>query len=115
MAITALYEGTATISVTEYSLTANSTTLATKTDVGAFQVLLDLNALAAGDQYELKIYETARTGDTKRLLEVFTFTGAQTKPIVVLPTILLMKGWDVTMKKLAGTDRAVIWSVRQVA
>lgn len=115
MAITALYENTATIGATEYSLPNNSTSLTPKTDVGVFQVVLDLAALATGDQYELKVYEKCRTGDTQRLLDVYTFTGAQSRPLCMLPALILMKGWDVTLKKIAGTDRAVIWSIRQVS
>jgi hypothetical protein len=115
MAITALYENTATISTTEYSLPNNSTTLTPKTDVGVFQIVLDLANLAAGDQYEMKIYEKCRTGDTQRLLDVYTITGAQSKPLLMYPALILMKGWDVTLKRLAGTDRAIFWSIRQVA
>jgi hypothetical protein len=115
MAITALYENTATISTTEYSLPNASTTLTAKTDVGVFQVVIDLANMVSGDQYELKLYEKCRTGDTQRLLDVYTFTGAQPKPLIMLPALILMKGWDVTLKRLAGTDRAIFWSIRQVA
>lgn len=115
MAISGLYENSASISTTEYSLPNNSTSLTAKTDVGVFQIVIDLNAMAAGDQYELKIYEKCRSGDTKRLLDVYTFTGAQPKPLVMYPSLILMYGWDVTMKRLAGSDRTIAWSIRQVS
>lgn len=115
MAITELYSGTATISTTEYSLPNSSTTLTPKTDDGVFQVFIDVANMAAGDQYEIKFYEKARSGDTQRLIGVSTLTGAQSNPMFVSESFIFMHGWDVTMKKLAGTDRAMYWSVRQVA
>lgn len=115
MAITALYENSASISTTEYSLTNNSTTLAAKTDDGVFQCFLDLNAMTAAEQYEFKISEKGQSGGTQRLLHYAVFTGAQSPPIFVTPALVLMHGWDMTLKKLAGTDRTIEWSIRQVA
>ena len=57
MAITQAYTGTATIGTTEYSLVNNSTTLANSTDVGVYQVFIDLSNLASGDEYEIRIKE----------------------------------------------------------
>lgn len=34
---------------------------------------------------------------------------------IVLPSMIFMHGWDVTMKRLAGIDRSIGWSIRQVA
>ena len=115
MAITALYENSASISTTEYSLPNNSITLTPKTDDGVFQVFLDLNAMIAGDQYELKIYEKVQSAGTQRLVETMVYTGAQSKPHNPIPSMIFMHGWDVTMKRLAGTDRTIGWSIRQVA
>jgi len=115
MAISGLYENTATISTTEYSLPNNGTTLTPKTDDGIIQLFLDLSNLALGDQYELEIYEKARSADTQRLISVSTFDGSQSQPLYVSPSFVFLYGWDFTLKKLAGTDRAFYWSVRSVA
>lgn len=115
MAITALYENSASISTTEYSLTNNSTSIAAKTDDGVFQVFLDLNALAAGDEYELKVYEKVQSGGTQRGVYRAYFVGVQSEPHTVLPSLVLMHGWDVTLDKISGTDRTIGWSIRQVA
>ena len=114
MAINQLYTATATVSTTEYSLTNNSTTLTAKTDVGILQAWIDLNAMAAGDQYEIKFYEKTISGGTQRLVEVWTVTGAQAKPLFTIPSLIVMWGWEVTMKKLVGTDRSIVWSLRAV-
>jgi hypothetical protein len=117
MAITAAYEDSATISTTEYSLPndANYSSGSPMTADGVYQLFLDLNALASGDSFELKIYEKVTAAGSQRLVDTFTLNGAQSKPGAVYPSLILLHGWDITLKKLAGTDRAIGWSIRQVA
>ena len=110
--INELFNGSASISTTEYSLTNNSTTLTAQASSAALQIMLDLNALAAGDQYDLKIYEKCRSGGTQRMVDTWTLTGAQSGPIFVTPTIQVKYGWEVTLKKITGTDRTIEWSLR---
>jgi hypothetical protein len=115
MAINALYESSATISTTEYSLPNASTTLTPKTDDGVFQLFLDVSALLAADQYELKIYEKVQAAGSQRLVDTWIFDGPQARPHWVSPSLIFMHGWDITLKKISGTDRAIAWSIRQVA
>lgn len=115
MAITALYENSATISTTEYSLTNNSTTIAAKTDDGIFQCFLDLSAMVDGDQFALKVYEKVQSAGTQRLIDHRILTGVQAFPHTVLPSLILMHGWDITLTKLSATDRIIAWSIRQLS
>jgi hypothetical protein len=115
MAISEYKTGTATISTTEYSLVGTAGALATDTTDGVFQVFIDAAALAAGDEFEIAVKEKATSGGTQRLIFKATLAGAQGSPIWVSPSLILMHGWDVTMDKIAGTDRSISWSVRQVA
>jgi hypothetical protein len=112
--LTALYENSATISTTEYSLTLNSTTgvPASQTGDGYIQVWLDLNAVLTGDVFELKIYEKVQSAGTQRLMYYRQFVGQQTPPHWISIPISVMYGWDVTLKKLSGSDRAIGWSIR---
>jgi hypothetical protein len=32
----------------------------------------------------------------------------------VSPTLIVMHGWDATLDKISGTDRAITWSIRTV-
>ena len=80
-----------------------------------YQVLLDLSALAAGDQFELKLYEKIVSTGTQRLVETWTFSGAQSRPIFAAPSMILLHGWDMSLKRIAGSDRSIGWSIRQVA
>jgi hypothetical protein len=115
MALSAAYEGSASISTTEYSLPNASTSLTPITADGVYQLFLDLNAMVAADQYELKLYEKVQSAGTQRLVETWFFDGAQGKPHWVSPSFLLLHGWDLTMKRIAGSDRTIGWSIRQVA
>lgn len=115
MAIAELYTGSETVSGTEWSLTTDSSGPDADTTDGIVQAFIDLSALAAGDQYTIAFYEKVTSGGTQRKVESWTVTGAQSTPGWVSPAVIVLYGWDFTIIKVAGTDRAITWSVRSVA
>lgn len=115
MAIAQLYSGTKSVDSTEWSGTTDTSGPDADTTDGVFQVFLDLSDMIAGDQLQIRIYEKCRSGDTQRIVYESILTGAQAQPIFVTPSLILLHGWDVTFKTLAGTSITVLWSVRQVA
>jgi len=114
MAISEAYTNSNTISSTEYSLPNNSTTPASITDDGVYQVFIDTGNMAAGDQYKIRVKEKVTSGGTQREIYAATLTGTMTDNWVS-PSLILIHGWDVTVQKLAGTDRSFGWSIRKVA
>ena len=104
--------GSATISTTEFSFPNNSTVLTPQTTACVLQAYVDLSALAAGDQFRLRVYEKVN-GVQKVIYEAF-LTGAQSSDYV-FPSLVVMEGWDVTCLKIAGTDRSIGWALRKVA
>ena len=70
MAIAELYSGSATISTTEISLVSGTSSLQSDATDGIYQVFLDLNALANGDVFELKVKEKVRSADTQRVTHI---------------------------------------------
>lgn len=114
MAIAAPYEGSATIGATAFSIPNNSTTLTPITVDGVYQVFLDLSALTVTEEYEIEILERTRAGDPQVVIYTSVVRGT-TQPSWVSPSLILLHGWDVQVRKLAGTDRAIGWSIRQVA
>jgi hypothetical protein len=106
------------IGTTEMSLATDGGTTAgvpqSKTDAGLFQLMLDAFAMAKGDEYLLKIYEKAATGATQRLLDSVKLCDAQAT-LYYTPQLQLGLGWDITLDKIAGTDRAFTWSIRRVS
>lgn len=112
----AAFEGSETVSTTEHSLTTDTAGPDAETSDGIFQAFIDLNAMAAGDEFIFKVYETVATsGGTQRLVYTATFIGAQAMPVWVSPTLVLGVGWDMTLDKVAGTDRAIVWRIAKVA
>lgn len=120
MAITEAFSGSATIGTTQYDLPNNSTTVSAQTTDGIYQAFIDFSNLTATESYQLRIYEkvvaSGSPGSTQRVIDDTTISGAQTaEPIYVTAALLLMHGWTFTLTKLQGTDRAISWSIRQVA
>jgi hypothetical protein len=115
MAISEAYTGSATISTTEWSLTTNTAGPDVDTNDGIYQFFVDLNALAAGDVFECRMYEKATSAGTQRLVYSCRFAGAQGAPVWASPSFILLHGWDVTLRKIIGTDRSLAWSIRKVA
>ena len=80
---------------------------------GVYQLVVDCNALAAGDALELSILESALSGGTQRLAHRATLHGVQSEPLYVSPPITLMHGWSMTLRQTAGTGRSFPWSIRK--
>jgi len=108
------FTGSETVSTTEHSMTTDTSGPDTDTTVGCFQAFIDLSALLAADVFEFRVYEKARAADTQRLAYYARFTNAQGAPLYVSPTMILGAGWDMTLIKVSGTDRAITWSIRGV-
>lgn len=123
MAITEAFAGSkAFSSLTDWSLPHDAaySSGTVKTDDGVYQICIDLSALvystSLADAFTLYVYEKVRTGDTKRLCYGATFLGAVYPPIYVLPSLILLNGWDVRLEcNTAAASRTITWSIRKVA
>ena len=118
MAITQAYTNTQSVTATEHSLPNDATysSASPMTASGVYQAFIDLSAMAAGDEFEFKVYEkVSGSGSTQRLVYVKNFFGTCATPLHVTPSLVLMNGWDMTLKKISGTDRTLEWSIRKVS
>lgn len=117
MAISEAYAGSETVSTTEWSMTTDTSGPDVDTTDGIYQAFIDLNALAAGDIFEFRVYEKAQSGDTQRVYMMQSFNNAQGTDGAgwISPSFILINGWDMTLKKNTGTDRTITWSIRKVA
>lgn len=89
-------------------------TLATITDAGIYQLMVDCNAMVGGatpDTLELRIYGKCRSGDTERLMDVHRLIGAQSSPLFACKPVISPHSYKVTLKQTAGTGRAYPWAV----
>lgn len=105
-------DDSATIGATEYSLPndANYSSGSPMTTDVALQGWIDFGAMTATEEYRVRIYEKVNAGTQRVVWETY-LANVQAGPLV-LPTILLMEGWDISVKKIAGTDRSIAWSLR---
>lgn len=95
-----------TIGATEYSVYNNSTTIATATDDGVFQLFVwDNGNMTKTEEYQIRILEKVHNGGTQEQVFKATIKGDQSE-VFVTPPLCLGNGWDMTLKKIAGTDRA---------
>lgn len=114
MAISEGYAGSASITTTEYSCPNAGTTLTPITVDGVYQVLLDLSDMVSGDELQIRVYEKIQASGTQRIVYQSNLVGAQSPPVFVLPSLLLLHGWDITLDCIAGTSITVDWSIRKV-
>lgn len=115
MAISEMYSGSETVGTTEWDLVSDSSTLNAETADAVVQLVLDLSALAAGDVFEIKGYEKVVSAGTRRSFFSAQVANAQANPHWFSPSFILLHGYTFSLKKLAGTDRSITWSIRQVA
>lgn len=111
MAIT-LTTDSATISTSEYFAASDSTTATYQTTDCILQVAWDLSAMAAGDEFRFRIYEKV---DGTNVITLFDCSkiGTQAKALVC-PCFVVGNGWEASAIKVAGTDRALEWTLAKI-
>lgn len=104
-------DSNATIGTTERSIIGDTTVGVplTSTTEAVVVVRLDLSALLAGDEFELRVYSRV-DGGTQRRAFTYPFVGTYGELFESAP-IWLRDGYDITLIKVAGTDRAIRWEV----
>ncbi len=107
-------EDTATIGTTQYSMPADTTTgvPTSQTDACQLQAWINILSMAIGDEFVVKLYEKFISGGAQIVVEEWRLVYPTRK--LVLPAMILHVGWDLTITKVTGTDRAVEWSLRKV-
>lgn len=116
MAITEAFSGTtAAVGTTVHYLTANSTTQTLQTDDGVYQCWIDLGNLAAGDIFQIKVWEKVISSGAVEDVVSQNVAGPVDAPHFVTPTLILIHGWDFSIAKISGTDRAFDYSIRKIA
>lgn len=114
MAISEAYAGTEAVSTTEHSMTSDTAGPDAETADGVYQIFLDLSDMVAGDELQIRVYEKVGAASTQRIVYQANLVGAQSPPIWVSPSLILMHGFDATLDAIAGTI-TVDWSIRKVA
>lgn len=107
-------EDSAVIGTTEYSLPADTVTgvPTSQTDTCQLQAWVQVLAIAAADEFLVKLYEKVLAAGAQVKIEEWRLNLHT--PRLLLPSLILHNGWDLTIQKVSGTDRTVEWSLRKV-
>lgn len=105
-----------TMTTEEKSLAVDggSTTLQTITDKGFYTLILRSTAVTKGDEYKFRLYEKASTGASKAVLFDAVISDALPTQFAI-PQFPLGLGWDMTLQRTGGSDRAFSWSIRRAS
>jgi hypothetical protein len=100
---------------TSGSLTATAggteDTLATVTDAGVYQLVVDAAAMTDGDSVTLRVYGKARSSDAERVLYESTFANLQGWPLKASVAVPSPHYFKATLTQTAGSARAFPWAV----
>lgn len=104
--------GSASISSTEFSLPASSTSLATLTTVGDVRAVIDVLAMVAGDSYQIRAVDKVNGGTQANVWGPAVISFAQSG-FYSVPSFPAREGWDIRMKLLTGSARTIGWRIEQ--
>jgi hypothetical protein len=109
MSVAASGTQTATVG-TEHDLATTITT------AGAYVLVVDANALAAGESVTVGIYEKVLSGGTQRKMAQYahSWPGSTTVPVLQTPAFNLEIEGKVTLTQAGGSSRAFPWSLRKL-
>lgn len=114
MASSEAFAGTEAVAGTEWSCTTDTAGPDVETSAGVFQTWLDVSDMVTGDELQIRIYEKVQSGEAQRIVYQSNLVGPQSPPMWISPSLVLLHGWDVTLKAIAGTI-TIPWSIRKVA
>lgn len=102
----------ATISTTEYFVVADSTTASYQTEDADVEFWFDCSNIAAGtEEFYIRVYDKVNGGTAT---PVWFARPIGTQPTLIKsPRLTLAEGWEASIQKIAGTDRAIAWSIRK--
>lgn len=115
MAVTSFANGTQSATVaTEHSLASVNAS-------GTYRLWVDRVNMVAGDALELRVKGKVLAGGTKRVIDVYAFTGAPPTDDTIVITdayeteLAVTDGLEFTLKQTFGTSRNFDWNVRKIA
>ena len=89
-------------------------TLATVTDPGTYQLVVDAALLANGETLTLRIYGKAHSDETERLMWEANFSHILTIPLPASVPVVSPHHMKVTLEQNGGTGRAFPWAVYEL-
>lgn len=101
-----------TVGTTPYGVMSQSTSITYQTTDAIVQLFIDINAIAAGDEFKVKGLEKIDGTNARTFYEANI--APQTNKGWVSPMFIMTNGWEFTIEKVTGTDRSLPFSIRYV-
>jgi hypothetical protein len=89
-------------------------TLSTQTNPGIYVLVVDCNALVAGDVVEIRFKTKYASGGTERQARVYTLANVQEDVNFYSDAVPIDASVKVTLKQTAGTGRVFPWNLLRV-
>jgi hypothetical protein len=105
-------EFSVSVGATPISLTNGNTTIAANTLNELVAAYVEIDAMAAGDEFEVRLLEKTRGASTQVQRQAWRMPFGEN--LLETPLFILGNGWDFTILKISGTDRTCQLSLRRV-
>lgn len=102
------------VSTTELGIVSGTSSLAADTTAGVYQLWLDASAMQKLDQYRVRVYEKVLAAGTQRKAFELVLANVQSE-LLVLPTLVLHRGWEISLQRIAGSDRTFDVAIRRIS
>lgn len=79
-----------------------------------FTGYIDLTNMTSTDTVEIRVYLIVKTAGSYILYNIATYAGAQTTPLVYIPSLPSDIGFKLTLKQTAGTGRTYDWRIYEI-
>lgn len=88
--------------------------LATVTDAGTYELVVDASDLDDDEQLTLRLYGKARSAGTERLLYVANFKHIQATPLLRSPPVVSPHHLKATLEQNGGTGHTYSWAIYEL-
>ena len=99
---------------TQVAVLTTEHTLATVTDAGTYQLVVDAALLVNGETLTLRIYGKALSGGTERLEQEANFSHGMTIKLLKSIPIVSPDYFKATLEQNGGTGRSFPWAVYEL-
>lgn len=99
---------------TQTAVIGTEHTLYNPTTSKFFTGYIDLTNMASGDTVEVRVFVIAKTAGSYIRYWLGTYSGAQSNPLLYIPSLPSDIGWKLTLKQTAGTGRTYDWRIYEI-
>jgi hypothetical protein len=105
---------TLTTNGTQTAVIGTEHTLTTQTTNKFFTAYIDLTNMVSGDTVEIRVSLIIKAAGSHILYYLGTYSGAQTNPLVYIPSLPSDISWKLTLKQTTGTGRNFDYRVYEI-